>query len=207
MSKQAMSIAEKKRAEIFGNETSAGDEGFIKESLHIIDDTYNLNEEQIEKALNFLYEIKNSFLGKTEQFPLEQIQNKIIPQIINHLGLDNISNNISLKCPKCKSTYIVKEFINGIRTGEYKCEACGYSYLKEAFETNLIKKTCKELGLTYKQLGEKIGYSESALNNASRQEKISEPLTFAINLYLENLALKEELEDFRTLKKILTKTL
>nr|HEC1718125.1 transcriptional regulator [Campylobacter jejuni] len=52
-----------------------------------------------------------------------------------------------------------------------------------------------------------IGYSESAINNASRQEKISEPLTFAINLYLENLKLKEELEDFRTLKKILTKTL
>lgn len=72
---------------------------------------------------------------------------------------------------------------------------------------NLIKETCKELGLTYKQLGEKVGYSESALNNASRQEKISEPLTFAINLYLENLKLKEELEDFKTLKKILAKTL
>ncbi|HEB8470061.1 TPA: transcriptional regulator [Campylobacter jejuni] len=74
-------------------------------------------------------------------------------------------------------------------------------------QENIIKKTCKELGLTYKQLGELIGYSESAINNASRQEKISEPLTFAINLYLENLKLKEELEDFRTLKKILTKTL
>ncbi|EOH2734022.1 transcriptional regulator, partial [Campylobacter jejuni] len=74
-------------------------------------------------------------------------------------------------------------------------------------DENLIRKTCKELGLTYKQLGELIGYSESAINNASRQEKISEPLTFAINLYLENLKLKEELEDFRTLKKILTKTL
>ncbi|MDL0088145.1 transcriptional regulator [Campylobacter gastrosuis] len=72
---------------------------------------------------------------------------------------------------------------------------------------NLIKQTCKELGLTYKQLGELIGYSESALNNASRQDKISEPLKFAIMLYLENLKLKEELEDFRTLKAILSKTL
>lgn len=72
---------------------------------------------------------------------------------------------------------------------------------------NLIKKTCKELGLTYKQLGERIGYSESALNNASRQDKISEPLTFAINLYLENLKLKEELEDFRILKKILSNSI
>ncbi len=72
---------------------------------------------------------------------------------------------------------------------------------------NLIKQTCKELNLTYKQLGELIGYSESALNNASRQERISEPLKFAVNLYLENLKLKEELEDFRTLKAILSKTL
>lgn len=72
---------------------------------------------------------------------------------------------------------------------------------------NLIKTTCKQLGLTYKQLGELIGYSESALNNAARQDKISEPLTFAINLYLENLKLKEELKDFRTLKDILSKTL
>ena len=29
---------------------------------------------------------------------------------------------------------------------------------------NLIKKTCKELGLTYRELGEAIGYSESAIN-------------------------------------------
>lgn len=72
---------------------------------------------------------------------------------------------------------------------------------------NLIKKTCKELGLTYRELGSCIGYSESALNNAARQDKISEPLSFAIALYLENLKLKEELEDFRTLKKILAKTL
>lgn len=72
---------------------------------------------------------------------------------------------------------------------------------------NLIKKTCKELGLTYRELGEMIGYSESALNNASRQDKISEPLKFAINLYLENLKLKEELQDFQTLKRIIQKTL
>lgn len=72
-------------------------------------------------------------------------------------------------------------------------------------EKNLIKTTCKELNLTYKQLGEAIGYSESALNNAARQEKISEPLKRAIELYLENLKLKQELEDFRTLKAILSR--
>lgn len=49
---------------------------------------------------------------------------------------------------------------------------------KRAFmaDENIIKKTCREQGLTYKQLGELIGYSESAINNAARQDKISEPL-------------------------------
>lgn len=72
-------------------------------------------------------------------------------------------------------------------------------------DENLIKSTCKELGLTYKQLGELIGYSESALNNAARQDKISEPLTRAIELYRENLKLQQELSDFRTLKAILAR--
>lgn len=58
---------------------------------------------------------------------------------------------------------------------------------------NLIKKTCKELGLTYKELGEKIGYSESAIKNAA-VGSVSEPMQFAINLYLENLNLKQQLE-------------
>lgn len=72
-------------------------------------------------------------------------------------------------------------------------------------DDNLIKSTCKELNLTYKQLGEAIGYSESAINNAARQEKISEPLTKAIELYKENLKLKQELTDFHTLKAILSR--
>lgn len=72
-------------------------------------------------------------------------------------------------------------------------------------DENLIKKTCKELNLTYKQLGELVGYSESAINNASRQEKISEPLTRAIELYAENLKLRKELADFHTLKAILSR--
>ncbi|SQC36289.1 Uncharacterised protein [Helicobacter fennelliae] len=58
---------------------------------------------------------------------------------------------------------------------------------------NLIKVTCKELGMTYKELAKAIGYSESAINNAARQRKLSEPLTRAIELYLENTKLKVEL--------------
>ena len=74
-----------------------------------------------------------------------------------------------------------------------------------ADKENIVKQTCKELNLTYKQLGEAIGYSESAINNAARQEKISEPLTKAIELYRENLKLQQELTDFHTLKAILAR--
>ena len=72
-------------------------------------------------------------------------------------------------------------------------------------DDNIVKRVCKEPGLTYKQLGEAIGYSESALNNAARQEKISEPLKRAVELYLENLKLQQELADFKTLKAILAR--
>ena len=68
---------------------------------------------------------------------------------------------------------------------------------------NIVKKVCKELGLTYKELGERIGYSESSLSNAAATGKISNQVKKAIELYLENLQLKKELEKFEQLKKLL----
>jgi len=70
-------------------------------------------------------------------------------------------------------------------------------------QENLIKKVCKELNLTYKQLGEAIGYSESAISNAAATGKISNQVKKAIELYLENLQLKQELEKYNQLKKLL----
>ena len=70
---------------------------------------------------------------------------------------------------------------------------------------NIIKTTCKELNLTYKQLGEAIGYSEAAVKAAIAKNEISEPMKKAIELYLENLKLQQELSDFRTLKAILSR--
>lgn len=67
-------------------------------------------------------------------------------------------------------------------------------------DKNLIKQTCKELNLTYKQLGEAIGYSESAIKNAGVGEA-SEPMKKAIELYKETLELKSKLkktEDFKS---------
>ncbi|MDL0089273.1 XRE family transcriptional regulator [Campylobacter gastrosuis] len=57
---------------------------------------------------------------------------------------------------------------------------------------NLIKQTCKELGLTYKQLGELIGYSESAVKSAA-VGSVSEPMSFAISQYFKIQELEAKL--------------
>lgn len=69
-------------------------------------------------------------------------------------------------------------------------------------EENLIKQTCKELRLTYKQLGEAIGYSENAVSNASRSD-ISKTMEKAIELYLKTINQEKELEKLSTLKSTL----
>lgn len=59
---------------------------------------------------------------------------------------------------------------------------------------NLIKTTCKQLGLTYKQLGELIGYGEEAVSKAARTGAVSAAMNKALSLYLENLNLKNKLK-------------
>lgn len=67
---------------------------------------------------------------------------------------------------------------------------------------NLIKSTCKELNLTYKQLGELIGYSESAIKAAIAKNEISEPMKRAIELYMETIELKKQNADFEKFKDL-----
>ncbi|MFY4690906.1 transcriptional regulator [Campylobacter jejuni] len=72
-------------------------------------------------------------------------------------------------------------------------------------EENIIKKTCKELGLTYRQLGELIGYNGDSLNTMANKnnDELSTPLKRAIELYLETLDLKEKLKVLDTLSIII----
>jgi len=65
---------------------------------------------------------------------------------------------------------------------------------------NIVKQTCKELGFTYKQLAEKIGYGEGALKRAASTNDVSEPMKKAIELYLKNLELEEALVDLKNLE-------
>ncbi|MBR8466208.1 transcriptional regulator [Campylobacter sp. faydin G-140] len=70
-------------------------------------------------------------------------------------------------------------------------------------DENIIKKTCKELGLTYKQLGELIGYSEGAIKSAINSGNISEPMKRVIELYLKNLELQNQLKEFENFKSFI----
>ncbi|EAH6340787.1 transcriptional regulator [Campylobacter coli] len=72
---------------------------------------------------------------------------------------------------------------------------------------NIVKKTCKELGLTYRQLGELIGLSEGGLQNAIKKDSISDQTTKAIELLKEIEILKEQLADYENLKQLLKKAL
>ncbi len=68
---------------------------------------------------------------------------------------------------------------------------------------NIIKKTAKLLGMNYRELGEAIGYTEGGIKNAVAQNKISNSMQKAIELYLENVELKREREDTEKLKKLI----
>lgn len=70
-------------------------------------------------------------------------------------------------------------------------------------EQNIIKKTCKELGLTHAQLSEIIGVKEQSLRNMSSSNKITEQVEQSINLLTENYNLKKQLNDCNILKEAL----
>ena len=70
-------------------------------------------------------------------------------------------------------------------------------------DENLIKTTCKELNLTYKQLGEAIGYGEEAVSKAARTNSISATMGKALSLYLENVELKNKLKTLDALSEII----
>ena len=72
-------------------------------------------------------------------------------------------------------------------------------------QLNLIKQVCKAQSLTYAQLGERIGYSESALRKAVTTDNISEPLQKAISLYLRTLELENQIQEYQEFKNFLKK--
>jgi hypothetical protein len=72
---------------------------------------------------------------------------------------------------------------------------------------NIVKATAKRLGMTYKELGEAIGYGEEAVSKASRTGEVSKAMAKAIELLLENGELKNKLSTIEELKAVLKKVL
>ena len=75
--------------------------------------------------------------------------------------------------------------------------------MEEKKEIHLVKRVSKELGLTYKELGGKIGYTEGSLRRSVSTNQISSQLKKAIELYLEIIKLKEKLLAVKRFKEIL----
>ena len=73
----------------------------------------------------------------------------------------------------------------------------------EEKDKNLIKDTCKKLGLTYKELGEKIGYSEANLKNSVSRNQVSKQLETSIYLYLKTIKLQKEIDNTKSFKQSL----
>jgi len=72
---------------------------------------------------------------------------------------------------------------------------------------NIIKLTCKELGMTYRQLGDAVGYGEEAISKAARTDNVSNAMQKAIELYNENIELRSKLSLLDDLSTILQKIL
>lgn len=82
-----------------------------------------------------------------------------------------------------------------------------FEFLYNELNPNIIKQACKDLELTYKKLSSEIGYKPDTINKSASTGKISEQLNRAIEMYIENLKLKDELKDFDIMKNTLSKIL
>ena len=65
-----------------------------------------------------------------------------------------------------------------------------------------LKDFCKSQNLTYKELGELIGYGEGAIKNAISTDKVSTQMAHAIKMYLRIQELETKLTKSETIKTI-----
>lgn len=70
---------------------------------------------------------------------------------------------------------------------------------------NIIKKTCQENNLTYKDLAALIGYNPYSISNlvSKNDEELPKPLKATLCILKENFALKKSIEKSEVLKKVL----
>jgi predicted transcriptional regulator len=71
-------------------------------------------------------------------------------------------------------------------------------------EENLVKKTCRELGITQKELAEKIGVKPESLNSSLSRGKISNQTKKSIEMLLEIERLSSNLKNYVVLEEAIT---
>jgi DNA-binding XRE family transcriptional regulator len=64
-------------------------------------------------------------------------------------------------------------------------------------EENLVKKTCRELGITQKELAEKIGLSDRTLSKYATSKDIPKNIINHIKLLIENQQQKDIFFNFK----------
>ena len=123
----------------------------------------------------------------------------------NKLFISIPKNSLKLFQPKCKHYQYRKTLIEKKDIIENIATSLNINYenLYDNLSPNIIKQVCKDLNITYKTLSSELGYKPDTINKAASTGKISEQLLKVTNLYLENLRLKEELEDFEVIKQTL----
>lgn len=72
-------------------------------------------------------------------------------------------------------------------------------------EQNIVKKVCAELGITQKELAEKLGTSKPTIERWSQTGEVPEPSKKHIAVLLENENLKKENEEIKQALSILKK--
>lgn len=121
----------------------------------------------------------------------EKIINEVMPQITRLVGYEPFNhqggNHIKFESRETKEIFYCIEWHD----------------INEELNFNIIKRVCKEQGLTYRQLGDLIGYSESAIKSAMVKDEISEPMNKAIQMQLEIIRLKRELQQFVKFKNFI----
>jgi hypothetical protein len=70
-------------------------------------------------------------------------------------------------------------------------------------EDNMIKIACIEQKLTYQQLADILGLSESSLRSAVSTNKVSKQVEKSIEMYLKIIQLEKELEKANSIKQVL----
>ena len=116
----------------------------------------------------------------------KQLENKLEQFAKNNPQCDNNKNNENNKYIQYSSIYPIKDI----------------PYLI-GLEDNIIKKTCAEYNISYQELADATGMNIMSLRSVASSHKISRQIKRSIELYVETIELKKELEQTNQMKTIL----